>query len=170
MRGWRGLDSGMIDKWPCVWDDHLELNDSEPPMLLPEELLHLIILASIDKPFSSSFPAAFERPSAELLGLSTVSRQLRRISLPFLVAFVHLKRLEHLEKLLQRCLVNPLLPKLIKYVIFLLPYLGHYWPKSQWSAHQRQVVRVAPGWTRKEVTESKYWRTLNNRTRVSQGQ
>ncbi|KAJ3851152.1 hypothetical protein EV368DRAFT_83807 [Lentinula lateritia] len=110
-------------------------------MLLPEELLHLIILAFVDKPSSSSFPTAFERPSVELLALSTVNRQLRRISLPFLVSFVQLKRLKDLENLSQQCLANPLLAKLIKTI----QLNGIYFPRKM--GHE-VLSRVLPRLTR----------------------
>ncbi|KAJ3806824.1 hypothetical protein F5876DRAFT_68632 [Lentinula aff. lateritia] len=110
-------------------------------MLLPEELLHLIILAFVGKPSSSSFPTAFERPSVELLALSTVNRQLRRISLPFLVSFVQLKRLKDLENLSQQCLANPLLAKLIKTI----QLNGIYFPRKM--GHE-VLSRVLPRLTR----------------------
>ncbi|KAJ4464274.1 hypothetical protein C8R41DRAFT_927029 [Lentinula lateritia] len=79
---------------------------------LPEELLEMMIqdLAYAPAyPFNSLSSARCKRVSSELIALSVVNWQLRRISLPFLFAFVTLKHLEDVEGFLQTCLVNPTL-------------------------------------------------------------
>ncbi|KAJ3806825.1 hypothetical protein F5876DRAFT_80317 [Lentinula aff. lateritia] len=88
-------------------------------MLLPEELLEMMIqdLAYTPAyPYHSLSSARCKRVSSELITLSVVNRQLRRISLPFLFAFVTLKHLEDVEKFLQTCLVNPTLGSTIRHV------------------------------------------------------
>ncbi|KAJ3864729.1 hypothetical protein EV359DRAFT_63772 [Lentinula novae-zelandiae] len=88
-------------------------------MLLPEELLEMIIedLAYTPiYPFNSLSSARCKRVSSELITLSVVNRQLRRISLPFLFAIVTLKHLEDVEGFLQKCLVNPILGRTIRVI------------------------------------------------------
>ncbi|KAJ3809194.1 hypothetical protein EV368DRAFT_69916 [Lentinula lateritia] len=88
-------------------------------MLLPEELLELMIqdLAYAPAyPFNSLSSARCKRVSSELITLSVVNRQLRRISLPLLFAFVTLKHLEDVEEFLRMCLVNPTLGSTIRVI------------------------------------------------------
>ncbi|KAF8828680.1 hypothetical protein HHX47_DHR3000348 [Lentinula edodes] len=88
-------------------------------MLLPEELLEMMIedLAYTPiYPFNSLSSARCKRVSSELITLSVVNRQLRRISLPFLFAYVTLKHLEDVEGFLQKCLVNPILGRTIRVI------------------------------------------------------
>ncbi|KAH7876649.1 uncharacterized protein C8R40DRAFT_1169177 [Lentinula edodes] len=86
---------------------------------LPEELLEMMIqdLAYAPVyPFNSLSSVRCKRVSSELITLSVVNRQLRRISLPFLFAFVTLKHLGDVEGFLQTCLVNPTLGSTIRAV------------------------------------------------------
>ncbi|KAJ3809192.1 hypothetical protein F5876DRAFT_66679 [Lentinula aff. lateritia] len=86
---------------------------------LPEELLEMLIqdLAYAPVyPFNSLSSARCKRVSSELIALSVVHRQLRRISLPFLFAFVTLKHLKDVEGFLQTCLVNPTLGSTIRVI------------------------------------------------------
>ncbi|KAJ3878080.1 hypothetical protein F5051DRAFT_503469 [Lentinula edodes] len=67
-------------------------------------------------PFNSLSSARCKRVSSELVALSVVNWQLRRISLPFLFAFVTLKHLEDVEGFLQTCLVNPTLGSTVRVI------------------------------------------------------
>ncbi|KAJ4464278.1 hypothetical protein C8R41DRAFT_860181 [Lentinula lateritia] len=67
-------------------------------------------------PFNGLSSARCKRVSSELITLSVLNRQFRRISLPFLFAFVTLKHLEDVEKFLQMCLVNPTLGSTIRVI------------------------------------------------------
>ncbi|KAJ3923472.1 hypothetical protein F5877DRAFT_63274 [Lentinula edodes] len=86
---------------------------------LPEELLEMMIQ---DLAYAPAYPsnslssARCKRVSSELIALSVVNWQLRRISLPFLFAFVTLKHLEDVEGFLQTCLVNPTLGSTIRVI------------------------------------------------------
>ncbi|KAJ3899949.1 hypothetical protein F5879DRAFT_460331 [Lentinula edodes] len=85
--------------------------------VLPEELLHLATQSLAYNPaYPSDSPsgAHFKNSSPELIALSAVNRQLRRISLPFLFAFFRLKRLEVLGELIQKCLSDPTFGRIIK--------------------------------------------------------
>ncbi|KAJ3864731.1 hypothetical protein EV359DRAFT_63773 [Lentinula novae-zelandiae] len=101
-----------------VSSTYVELSKTQI-MLLPEELLEMMIqdLAYAPVyPFNGLSSARCKRVSSELITLSVLNRQFRRISLPFLFAFVTLKHLEDVEKFLQMCLVNPTLGSTIRVI------------------------------------------------------
>ncbi|KAJ3851153.1 hypothetical protein EV368DRAFT_83808 [Lentinula lateritia] len=111
---------------------------------LPEELLYLATRSLAYNPaYPSDSPsgAHFKNPSPELIALSAVNRQLRRISLPFLFACFSLRGLEVLEKLLQKCLSDPTFGRLIKTI----KLDTVYFPKK---AGHEELCRLLPHLTR----------------------
>lgn len=88
-------------------------------LLLPEELVHSIFsyLAYRLEPRMHCEPPElqYEPDSTDILSLSLVNRQLRRISLPFLFASLRIRGLKDVKKLMDQ---GPLFSKYTKYVFF----------------------------------------------------
>lgn len=87
-------------------------------MLLPEELLDIVVsyLAYRLEPQLSQPPELRpERVTSDILSLSLVNRQLRRICLPFL--FLHIKNFEDAKQLGEQCSLKLLLVESAKYVL-----------------------------------------------------
>ena len=71
-------------------------------LALPDELLHCLVQYLAYEPAlpdQGSLTPNSERVSFDLLSLSQVNCQLRRLSLPFLLAYVHIKYFRHLDRL-----------------------------------------------------------------------
>ncbi|KAJ7599249.1 hypothetical protein C8J56DRAFT_916206 [Mycena floridula] len=76
------------------------------PLRLAEELLHRIVLFLVDedydyKPFPNSM---YHYISSDIVSLSLVSQQFRRICFPFLFSYVKCETVEEVEKLEKECL------------------------------------------------------------------
>ncbi|KAE9394701.1 hypothetical protein BT96DRAFT_181917 [Gymnopus androsaceus JB14] len=101
----------MID--PII-DDGITFPPFLPPtimeLLLPEELLQTVAeCLAFDTPFvERQLPVLRWKYSIiELLSLSLVNHQLRRISMPFLFAFIRIKAdSTDVERLIDRCVSN----------------------------------------------------------------